>query len=35
MTPPSVRFLGPKVYLGAIVILDQRHAARTDTTPGP
>ena len=21
MTPPSVRFLGPKVYLGAIVIL--------------
>ena len=27
VTPPSVRFLGRKVYLGAIVDPDQRHAA--------
>jgi hypothetical protein len=31
MTPPSVRFLGPKVYLGAIVILIS--AMRQGPTP--
>ena len=31
VTPPSVRFLGPKVYLGAIVILIS--AMRQGTTP--
>ena len=30
MTPPSVRFLGRKVYPGCHGDLDQRHAARTD-----
>ena len=31
MTPPSVRFLGPKVYLGAIVVLIS--AMRQGPTP--
>ena len=35
VTPPSVRFLGPKVYSGRHRHPDQRHAARTVATPGP
>jgi hypothetical protein len=34
LTPPSVRFLGQKVYLSAIIILIS-YAARTNATPGP